>query len=119
MYRSPDTSWPMSAIGKSGARSSGPTGSCVAGCSGGGGGSGRSATRLYHRVGIDASSSKILVGTVMASLPSHPLAPPSCHLARAVRQDLTPASPDQQSHTQRSTGNTLVLQRGSRVRTLP
>src|SRR5829696_2990063 len=84
MYRSPDTSWPMSAIGKSGARSSGPTGSCVAGCSGGGGGAGRSATRLYHRVGSAASSSRIFVRTVMASLSSHPpREPPSCHLTRA------------------------------------
>ena len=67
MYRSPDTSCPISAIGNSGARSSGPTGSWVAGCSGGGGGAGRSGTRLYHRVGIDASSSRILVRSVMAS----------------------------------------------------
>ena len=41
----------------------GPTGCRVPGCSGGGGGLGRSATRLYHCVGIRDSSSRILVGT--------------------------------------------------------
>ena len=52
----------MSAIGNSGARSSGPTGSWVPGCSGGGGGAGRSGMTLYHCVGCSDSSSRIFVG---------------------------------------------------------
>ena len=57
-YCSVVTSCSISAIGNSGARSSGPTGSRVPGCSGGGGGSGRSGTMLYHCVGIWVSSSR-------------------------------------------------------------
>ena len=60
MYRSDETSCRIRSIGKSGARSSGPTGSCVPGCSGGGGGAGRSGTMLYHCVGISDSSRTIL-----------------------------------------------------------
>src|SRR4249920_300844 len=52
----------MRAIGNSGARSSGPTGWWVPGCSGGGGGDGRSGMTLYHCVGSSDSSSRILVG---------------------------------------------------------
>ena len=46
----------MSAIGKSGARSSGPIGWPVPGCSGGDGGTGRSAAMLYQARGIRDSS---------------------------------------------------------------
>ena len=55
MYRSVATSCRIRSIGKSGSSASGPIGSCVPGCSGGGGGSGRSATRLYQVVGISSS----------------------------------------------------------------
>src|SRR5215470_8657547 len=48
MYRSGETSCSISAIGNKGASASGPTGSRVPGCSGGGGGEGRSGTTLYH-----------------------------------------------------------------------
>ena len=65
MYRSLVTSCMISSIGNSGARSSGPTGCSVPGCSTGGGGVGRSASRLYHRVGCSDSASRILVGVVM------------------------------------------------------
>src|SRR3954468_19829524 len=65
-YRSPVTSWAMRSIGNSGARSSGPTGCRVPGCSGGGGGLGRSGTTLYHCVGNCDSSSRILVCAVPA-----------------------------------------------------
>src|SRR5271165_1869937 len=51
----------MSSIGNSGARSSGPTGWSVPGCSGGGGGAGRSGITLYHWRGISDSSRVILV----------------------------------------------------------
>src|SRR5712691_9032098 len=51
----------MSSIGNSGARSSGPTGCSVPGCSGGGGGAGRSGITLYHWRGISDSSRVILV----------------------------------------------------------
>src|SRR5690242_16088098 len=51
----------MSSIGNSGARSSGPTGWPVPGCSGGGIGVGRSGMMLYHWVGISDSSRMILV----------------------------------------------------------
>src|SRR5580704_2227384 len=54
----------MSSIGNSGARSSGPTGWSVPGCSGGGGGAGRSGITLYHWRGISDSSSVILVRAV-------------------------------------------------------
>src|ERR1700757_672180 len=54
----------MSSIGNSGARSSGPTGWPVPGCSGGGGGAGRSGMMLYHWRGISDSSSVILVRSV-------------------------------------------------------
>src|SRR6266516_669090 len=48
MYRSGETSCSISAIGNSGVSASGPTGSRVPGCSGGGGGAGRSGMTLYH-----------------------------------------------------------------------
>src|SRR5215468_8403048 len=67
-YCSPLTSWAIRSIGNSGARSSGPTGWSVPGCSTGGGGVGRSASRLYQRVGSSDSSSVILVGAVMRPL---------------------------------------------------
>src|SRR6476620_9873115 len=46
-------------IGNSGARSSGPTGWPVPGCRTGGGGTGRSGTMLYQRVGISSSDNVI------------------------------------------------------------
>ncbi len=61
MCRSVETSCAISAIGKSGARSSGPIGWCVPGCNGGASGSGRSAAMLYHEVGMRSSSSKYFV----------------------------------------------------------
>src|SRR5580704_687135 len=64
MKESVATSWRMSSIGNSGARSSGPTGWSVPGCSGGGGGTGKSGITLYHRRGISDSSSVILVRSV-------------------------------------------------------
>src|SRR5450830_1444216 len=51
MYRSVATSCSMSAIGNSGARSGGVSGSCVPGFRCGGSGSGKSALRLYQCVG--------------------------------------------------------------------
>src|SRR5579862_255164 len=67
---SPDTSCRISAIGNSGARSPGPTGWPVPGCSGGGGGTGRSGITLYHCRGISDSSSVILVRSVTTGPPS-------------------------------------------------
>src|SRR3954468_3996189 len=58
IQRSPLTSCKISAIGNSGARSSGPTGCPVPGWSAGGGSDGRSAATLYHRRGI-ASSDRV------------------------------------------------------------
>src|SRR5437764_3508861 len=55
------TSWRIKAIGKSGARSSGPTGSPVPGCSTGCGGFGMSATTLYQRRGSCDSASRNFV----------------------------------------------------------
>src|SRR5437016_12662224 len=55
------TSWRINAIGKRGARSSGPTGSPVPGCSTGNGRVGMSATTLYQRRGICESSSRYFV----------------------------------------------------------
>src|SRR5689334_3560986 len=65
-YRSVVTSCSISAIGNSGARSSGPTGCSVPGCSTGGGGAGRSGITLYHWVGISDSARVILVGSPIA-----------------------------------------------------
>src|ERR1700691_518293 len=67
MKESVDTSCLMSSIGNSGARSSGPTGASVPGCSGGGGGEGRSGITLYHCRGISDSSSTILVRSLTRS----------------------------------------------------
>jgi hypothetical protein len=67
MYRSPLTSCRISACGNSGARSSGPTGCPVPGCSGGGGGAGRSGITLYHWVGMSDSSSRYFVLSAMAA----------------------------------------------------
>src|SRR6516164_5404723 len=68
MKESVATSCRMSSIGNSGARSSGPTGCSVPGCSGGGGGTGRSGITLYHCCGISDSSKVILVRSVTAGL---------------------------------------------------
>src|SRR5690348_5267904 len=62
-YCSVVTSCSMRAMGNSGARSSGPTGCSVPGCSTGGGGLGRSGTMLYQLVGISDSDSRILVAS--------------------------------------------------------
>src|SRR5579875_177561 len=59
----------MRSVGKRGARSSGPTGWRVAGCSGGGGGEGRSGTRLYHRVGNSDSGRVYLVCSLVIGPP--------------------------------------------------
>ena len=54
------TSCMMSAMGKSGARASGPMGCLVPGCSGGSGLLGMSCTMLYHFSGISCSVKTIL-----------------------------------------------------------
>ena len=61
MNRSAETSWRISAIGNSGARSAGPIGCMVPGWSGGNGATGRSAAMLYQARGIRDSSSTNLV----------------------------------------------------------
>src|SRR3954453_22399799 len=81
-YRSAVTSWAIRSIGNNGARSSGPIGCSVPGCSGGGGGLGRSGTTLYHCVGSCDSSSMILCCNSATASPSG-LAPP-------VRRSLGP-----------------------------
>src|SRR5688572_14468213 len=62
------TSWRMSSIGNKGARSSGPTGSPVPGCSTGCGGLGMSARMLYQRRGSCDSSSRDLVCSTVARI---------------------------------------------------
>src|SRR6187551_411369 len=64
MYWSVETSCRIRSIGNSGARSSGPIGCPVPGCSTGGGGVGRSCSTLYQRVGSSSSGSRILVGVM-------------------------------------------------------
>src|SRR5690554_2404295 len=67
-YLSGVTSWAIRSMGKSGARSSGPIGSWVPGWRGGGGGSGRSGTRLYQAWGIsDSSNSTFVTSAITAS----------------------------------------------------
>ena len=63
--RSVLTSCMISDIGNSGARSSGPSGCSVPGCSTGGGGLGKSATMLYQDFGIWVSSSRYFTLSVM------------------------------------------------------
>ena len=63
-------------MGNSGARSSGPTGWCVPGCSGGGGGTGRSGTMLYHWVGISDSSRRTLCCAGRSGLAMWPVPSP-------------------------------------------
>src|SRR5215213_1980183 len=58
----------MTAIGKRGARSSGPIGWCVPGWRTGGGGCGRSAARLYQDVGMASSGKRKRVGSSIAAL---------------------------------------------------
>src|SRR5215208_4692773 len=59
----------MTAIGKRGAKSSGPIGWCVPGWSTGGGGCGRSAAKLYQEVGIASSGKrKRVVSSITALL---------------------------------------------------
>src|SRR5690349_19686914 len=65
----------MRSIGNSGARSSGPTGSHVAGCNGGGGGSGRSGMTLYQWVGISDSPSSNLVCSMASPSCRRPVPP--------------------------------------------
>ena len=68
IHGSVDTSCAMSPIGNSGARSSGPTGSFVAGCSGGCNGAGRSGSALYQAVGsCDCGRSKRAMGVLLGS----------------------------------------------------
>src|SRR5690349_4785932 len=60
----------MISIGKSGARSAGPSGWPVPGWSGGAGGLGRSGTMLYQWVGRSRSSSTILICLSSRAMPS-------------------------------------------------
>src|SRR6185312_7623428 len=69
MYRSAETSCMISSIGNSGARSAGPIGWSVPGCSTGAGGVGRSATMLYQAFGIFDSSSTYLTVSLMSRPP--------------------------------------------------
>src|SRR5271170_2523697 len=100
MKESVATSWRMSSIGNSGARSSGPTGWSVPGCSGGGGGVGRSGITLYHCRGISDSSRVILVRSVTTtssyrtSFPHHtPQVPPPLPRALRPRPPPRPGAP--------------------------
>src|SRR5216684_7797723 len=92
-YGSAVTSWRMSSIGNSGARSSGPTGCSVPGCSGGGGGAGRSGITLYHWRGISDSSRVILVRslTTASDLQSNIFSEPYALLARGDDPPRPPA----------------------------
>src|SRR5215210_3862212 len=58
----------MTAIGKRGARSSGPIGCCVPGWRTGGGGCGRSAARLYQDVVMASSGKRKRVCSSIAAL---------------------------------------------------
>src|SRR5919107_400676 len=58
----------MTAIGKSGARSSGPIGWGVPGCRTGGGGFGRSAARLYQDIGMASSGKRKRVCSSITAL---------------------------------------------------
>ena len=68
--RSVETSCMISDIGKSGARSSVPTGLSVPGCRTGGGGEGRSAVRLYQHFGNRVSSSTAYLTSWFMMAPS-------------------------------------------------
>src|SRR3954471_23577365 len=63
-----DISCSISAIGNSGARSSGPAGSPVPGCSGGSGSPGRSGSRLTQCVGMASSPRTYFVVLIAPNL---------------------------------------------------
>jgi hypothetical protein len=63
-----ETSWRIRSMGKSGERSSGPTGSPVPGCSTGCGRFGMSAAMLYQRSGIALSGRVIFVSVMPARI---------------------------------------------------
>ena len=73
----------MICIGKSGARSSGPTGCPVPGCSTGGGGEGRSAARLYQASGRRLSSRTYLTLSLMLLLLGRAVSPVSHAVERS------------------------------------
>ena len=66
IHGSADTSWTISPIGNSGARSSGPTGSRVAGCSGGCSGAGIAGSTLNHAVGIWSAGRSKRIGVLLS-----------------------------------------------------
>src|SRR3954471_22206138 len=78
----PVISCSISAIGNSGARSSGPTGSLVPGCNGGCSGSGRSGSALYQAVGILSCASTKRVST--SRPPIHGRGPEVAHQAGRI-----------------------------------
>ncbi len=86
--RSPLTSWPISAIGKRGERSSGPTGWPVPGCRTGGGGDGRSAMMLYQAWGIRSSPMRYLLCSLNCSSLRRACWPPRRVEVNAVTQRL-------------------------------
>src|SRR5215213_4759749 len=97
MKRSVETSWPMTAIGKRGARSSGPIGWCVPGWRTGAGGFGRSAARLYQDVGMASSGKRNRVCSSIAALlhddvrlPPAPRHPPRDETAPDEKWSATP-----------------------------
>ena len=88
----PVISCSMSAIGNSGARSSGPTGSFVPGCSGGCIGSGRSGSALYQAVGILSWASTKRVSITTSGSRARPRGrAPSCE-GSSARTSASPTS---------------------------
>src|SRR5215213_2382661 len=118
MNCSVETSWPMTAIGKRGARSSGPIGWCVPGWRTGGGGIGRSAARLYQDAGMASSGKRKRVCSSIRALLHHEnrLAP----LPRSTPRDETAA--DENWFTTRTcahgTGETRTRQQNTSLGTL-
>ena len=86
IHGSADTSCAISPIGNSGARSSGPIGSLVPGCSGGCNGSGITGSTLNHALGIASSDSRNLL--MCASLDDSDAAVPMLRVAQHLVERL-------------------------------
>src|SRR3954462_168647 len=85
IHGSADTSCAMRPIGNSGARSSGPTGSLVAGCSGGCNGSGITGNTLNQAVGVASSGNTYrLMMTPLASDVAVPILRVAQHLVERL-----------------------------------
>src|SRR3990170_6498420 len=94
-----ETSCRMISIGKIGASASGPTGSFVAGLSGGGKGRGRSGRMLYHARGTSSTSRRIFTASAPTDSDRSPCIVPTWVRERFSGQYITILFVDAQNRT--------------------